>query len=241
MPIRAWFPTFIYSEPLQKTGLARLNTELAKECRQLREFDAEQPHRGRQPVFRLHLEHHARIGSNRQPGVRRELLLELAGGPAGVAERHQDVRRTFAAADRFEDVLRCREAELVAEGERRLPVAERTVQHEAAVDLDRPAEHHRRFAQRLVAERHVDLLEQRRQRHLDRPVDDEAERALGVVLADVGQRMGEVRIRHAGHGDQEMMGEGDGGTHCGRHCNPRCAGRRFGLNSRSEAPNDADR
>ncbi len=40
MPIRAWFPTFIYCEPLQKTGLARLNTELADECRRLRAFDA---------------------------------------------------------------------------------------------------------------------------------------------------------------------------------------------------------
>jgi uncharacterized protein (TIGR02466 family) len=39
MPIRAWFPTFIYNEPLQKAGLARLNTELADECRRLREFD----------------------------------------------------------------------------------------------------------------------------------------------------------------------------------------------------------
>jgi uncharacterized protein (TIGR02466 family) len=40
MPIRAWFPTFIYSEPLQKNGLARLNAELADECRRLRDFDA---------------------------------------------------------------------------------------------------------------------------------------------------------------------------------------------------------
>lgn len=39
MPIRAWFPTYIYCEPLQKSGLARLNTELADECRRLREFD----------------------------------------------------------------------------------------------------------------------------------------------------------------------------------------------------------
>lgn len=40
MPVRAWFPTYIYAEPLQRAGLARLNTELAAECRQLREFDA---------------------------------------------------------------------------------------------------------------------------------------------------------------------------------------------------------
>lgn len=39
MPTRAWFPTFIYCEPLQKSGLTRLNTELADECRRLREFD----------------------------------------------------------------------------------------------------------------------------------------------------------------------------------------------------------
>lgn len=40
MPVRAWFPTFIYHEPLQKTGLARLNADLADECRRLRDYDA---------------------------------------------------------------------------------------------------------------------------------------------------------------------------------------------------------
>ncbi|HVU31977.1 MAG TPA: TIGR02466 family protein [Opitutaceae bacterium] len=40
MPTRAWFPTQIYCEPLRKTGWARLNDELADECRRLREFDA---------------------------------------------------------------------------------------------------------------------------------------------------------------------------------------------------------
>jgi uncharacterized protein (TIGR02466 family) len=39
MPLRAWFPTFIYSEPLQETGAARLNAGLADECRRLRAFD----------------------------------------------------------------------------------------------------------------------------------------------------------------------------------------------------------
>jgi uncharacterized protein (TIGR02466 family) len=37
--IRAWFPTFIYSEPLLKAGLGRFNADLAKECRSLRDFD----------------------------------------------------------------------------------------------------------------------------------------------------------------------------------------------------------
>src|SRR4051812_26491271 len=39
MPIRAWFPTFVYCEPLQKSGLARLNNDLADECQRLREYD----------------------------------------------------------------------------------------------------------------------------------------------------------------------------------------------------------
>jgi uncharacterized protein (TIGR02466 family) len=40
MPIRAWFPTFIYCEPLQQTAGGRFNAELADECRRLRDFDA---------------------------------------------------------------------------------------------------------------------------------------------------------------------------------------------------------
>ena len=40
MPVRAWFPTRIYSAPLQKTGLDKWNAELAEECRRLRAFDA---------------------------------------------------------------------------------------------------------------------------------------------------------------------------------------------------------
>jgi uncharacterized protein (TIGR02466 family) len=39
MPTRTWFPTLIYCEPLQKSGLERLNDSLADECHRLREFD----------------------------------------------------------------------------------------------------------------------------------------------------------------------------------------------------------
>ncbi|MEO7414182.1 MAG: TIGR02466 family protein, partial [Opitutaceae bacterium] len=39
MPARPWFPTHIYVEPLQPTGLPRLNAGLAEECRRLRDFD----------------------------------------------------------------------------------------------------------------------------------------------------------------------------------------------------------
>ncbi|MDB6093031.1 MAG: hypothetical protein JWM32_593 [Verrucomicrobia bacterium] len=39
MPVRSWFPTQIYSEPLQAAGLERFNASLAEECRRLRDFD----------------------------------------------------------------------------------------------------------------------------------------------------------------------------------------------------------
>ena len=39
MPTRAWFPTFLYHEPLHAAGLAKFNAELADECRNLRDYD----------------------------------------------------------------------------------------------------------------------------------------------------------------------------------------------------------
>ena len=40
MPTRACFATFIYSEPLQASGLDRFNDDLADECRRIRDLDA---------------------------------------------------------------------------------------------------------------------------------------------------------------------------------------------------------
>ena len=40
MPTRAWFPTFIYHEPLLRAGLQPFNASLADECRNLRDYDA---------------------------------------------------------------------------------------------------------------------------------------------------------------------------------------------------------
>ncbi len=39
MSIKSWFPTYIYSKALQASGLAKLNNELAEECRNLRDYD----------------------------------------------------------------------------------------------------------------------------------------------------------------------------------------------------------
>ena len=39
MPTQIHFPTYVYREPLQKSGLAKFNAEIAIECGQLRDFD----------------------------------------------------------------------------------------------------------------------------------------------------------------------------------------------------------
>ena len=59
MPTRAWFPTFIYSEPLQKSGLARHNADLADDCRGLPEFEAV----GRRWFAKIHIPYPTEAGS----------------------------------------------------------------------------------------------------------------------------------------------------------------------------------
>jgi uncharacterized protein (TIGR02466 family) len=39
--IDAWFPTFIYYEPLMKSGVEKFNRELLRECYQIRDYDEE--------------------------------------------------------------------------------------------------------------------------------------------------------------------------------------------------------
>mgnify|MGYP006173735623 CR=1 FL=1 len=62
-----------------------------------------------------------------------------------------------------------------------------------------------------IAQCQREPLEQRLQREVDGAIDHQAERALVVVLADVGERPREVRICHVGHGDQEVMRQIDRG------------------------------
>ena len=95
------------------------------------------------------------------------------------------------------------------------------MQHEAAVDLDGAAEMDGGVADVGVGERNVNLLEQRRQHHVGRLVDDDAERAVLVVLANEGQRVREIGIGHRRHGDQEVVREVGGRTSHGSNCNLR--------------------
>src|SRR5690242_3225345 len=64
---------------------------------QPREIDAEQLHRLRQTLFGRNVEEDCVLRFDGEPGVLRELLLQLAGRPPGIAERHQHALGAFAA------------------------------------------------------------------------------------------------------------------------------------------------
>src|SRR5262245_47143725 len=81
---------------------------------QPREIEAEEFHRRRQPLLGRRVEEDGVARLHREPGVLRQLVLELARRPAGVAQRDQKLLRPLAAADRLEDVLRGGEADVLA-------------------------------------------------------------------------------------------------------------------------------
>src|SRR6185369_9584367 len=90
---------------------------------QPREVEAEELHRRRQPLLGRSVEQDAVARLDREPGVLRQLVLELARGPARVAERDEQLLRALAAAHRFEYVLRGGKADMGPDPQRRLPVA----------------------------------------------------------------------------------------------------------------------
>lgn len=112
-------------------------------------------------------------------------------------------------ADRLEDVARRRQTHFLIHGQRRLPAPERPVQDESAVGLHRPAEEDRQPGQYPGLERHIYFLEKRAQIHVDRPIDYHAERSLIIVLCNVDQGFGKIRILHRRHGDEKMVSQID--------------------------------
>ena len=113
------------------------------------------------------------------------------------------------ADDGLEDVARTREAHLLGDGQRRLPLPERAVQDEAAVGLHRAAEEDGNLGEVGGLGGQVGLFEQGREVHVQRPVDDDAQGALCVVLSNVDERLGEKRIIHRRHGNEKMIGQVD--------------------------------
>lgn len=143
-----------------------------------------------------------------EPGIRREFLLQLPRTPAGIAQRDQRLLRAVIVGDRLEYVARGGEADLGGHVQRRLPVPAflAPVQDETAIGLHRAAGQHR-----LVVVVHeagnLQVLEDIVEAQLERPVHDDAHRAVLVVLAQIGDAVREDGILHPRHRDQEMVAQ----------------------------------
>ena len=159
--------------------------------------------------------------SNRSSGVAGQVSqpfsaisrFQLAGAPAGIAERHQRAARAAAGRDGAQDVDRGGQADVVGDGQRGFhPVVVR-MQHEAAAAVDRSAIAHdeiaglRRQPDRLLLVHDAELHQKIGKQHLLRLVDDQAHRAFVAVRADVDDRAREPVVLHAGHGNQELVVE----------------------------------
>ena len=98
-------PTSKASKVMVAEGAA--STRRARQCR------TTSRHRRRsiaaaacQRIFQRRVEKDRLVGRHGQPGVLRQLFLQLARRPAGVAQRDQEMRRAVAAGQLLEDVAR---------------------------------------------------------------------------------------------------------------------------------------
>src|SRR4051812_39374108 len=89
---------------------------MSRRVLQPRVIEAEQLHCPGQALFGRNVEEDGVFRFDGQPGVLRQLLLELSRRPAGIAERNQHALGAFAASDGFEDILRRRQADRLAHG-----------------------------------------------------------------------------------------------------------------------------
>ncbi len=142
-----------------------------------------------------------------KPGIVGKLLLQLAFGPSGIAQRHQQMARPLPFAYRLENILGGGKAYLVVNLQGGLPGTALVVQHKTPIRLHRTAEMHQHIFQFSGLERHVDLGKQFAECEADRAIHHNAHGALFVVLAHIGEGFGKEWIRHRRHGDQKVIRE----------------------------------
>src|SRR5208282_4279036 len=133
--------------------------------------------------------------------------VELAGAPAGIAQRQEALLRSAALADGAQNLERGGECDITAHHQRAVLDVIGGMQHEAAPGLDRAAEMDLLAAFRAGA-LDAELPHQRRPGDLvQKLVNHQPHRAVGVVRAQEDHRAREARILHLRHGDQEMAGK----------------------------------
>jgi len=152
-----------------------------------------------------HGEEDVRVERAVEPGVVGQFRFQLARFPAGITQGDQALLWPYAFGDGEQHVLRSGQRQAL-QFDGGLVAAFAAVQDEAAVSLHRATlvDGYVQGAGRryLVG---AQLLENVGQVQLLWSVDHQAHGAIGVVLDDVREGLGEVRIGHVRHGDQELM------------------------------------
>ena len=86
-----------------------------------------------------------------------------------------------------------------------LPLPARLMHDETAIGLHGPTLQDRLIAAHAGRRRHLQLLEHVGEPHLQRPIDDDAERAVRVMFPDERDRLREIAVGHRRHRDQELV------------------------------------
>src|SRR6266581_4795720 len=149
-------------------------------------------------LFAVLVEDQLAVGRRRRPRTARDLALELARTPAGVAKHDQALLRALAGTDVAQDVEIHGDRHVAVDAKRLRAHIVGAVNDEAELGLHRAAcEQTDRAVHRrsLLSER----LQQLRQRPLGgRPVDDQHEGAVLVVARNQDHAALEARIAHRG-------------------------------------------
>ena len=163
--------------------------------------------RGRRNAVPRHGENDRGRSFHRQPGILGDFAFQLARPPS---------QRNPALSAFFRRVLRRRQPECpwkwspkrVIHCQRRLPVAQRLMQNEAAIHLHRPTKEHRLSGLFLVVQFQLICLNRPLSVSLDRPVDDDAQRAVFAVTADDTSAIWQNTGRPYWAWRSEMIGQG---------------------------------
>jgi len=89
-----------------------------------------------------------------------------------------------------------------------------SAQNEATLATDRTAVQYRGTRRRLIGLIQLQLCKQTTKIEAHGPIDDDAQRAFGVMFTNQGNGAVEIWIGHAGHGDQQLIAERILMIHC---------------------------
>jgi hypothetical protein len=136
-------------------------------------------------------------------------FFQLPGIPAGITEGDDNFRGQPGATDRSQHVTRAGQANFAIHCQCRLPEANRPMQHKTTIQLHRATKIDRQAGEAFGIELDINFVEQARQIHVDRTIDDNAQRAVLVVLANIDESVGKIRVFKRRHGDEEVIGQID--------------------------------